>query len=179
MRFLGPVKNPIADNNRDPLTTPGLDLAGWRVVGVFALCSAAYLGLTPTGGWDIWWHMAIGKIAEEQWTTLPVDIFSHSFNGEPWLYKDLLAGVIFYEGFYALGFAWFAVLKGLPVLFIMLGALLVTPAGRRDPLIVLIGGGLAVAAVQYRIVERPLLFSLMAYPVLVVFLERAALKMIL
>ncbi len=168
----------MADSDREPSTTPGLDLAGWRVVGVFALCSAAYLGFTPTGGWDIWWHMAIGKVAVEQWTTLPVDIFSHSVNGEPWLYKDLLAGIIFYEGFRAMGFAWFAILKGLPVLSIMLGALLITPADRRDPLIVLIAGGLAVAAVQYRIVERPLLFSMMLYPVLVVFLERAARKMI-
>jgi hypothetical protein len=121
--------------------------------------------------------MAIGKVAVEQWTTLGTDIFSHGFNGEPWLYKDLLAGIIFYEGFSALGFAWFAILKGLPVLFIMLGALLITPAGRRDPLIVLIAGGLAVAAVQYRVVERPLLFSLMLYPVLVFFLERAVRKM--
>ncbi len=168
----------MADNDRDSLTTPGLDLAGWRVVGVFALCSAAYLGLTPTGGWDVWWHMAIGKVAVEHWTTLGTDIFSHSFNGEPWPYKDLIAGIIFYEGFRALGFAWFAILKGLLVLFIMLGAFLVTPAGRRDPLIVLIAGGLAVAAVQYRIVERPLLFSLMLYPVLVVFLERAARRMV-
>ncbi len=168
----------MTDSNREPSTMPGLDLAGWRVVGVFALCSAAYLGLTPTGGWDVWWHMAIGKVAMEQWTILPVDIFSHSFSGEPWLYKDLLAGIIFYEGFGAMGFAWFAILKSLPVLFIMLGTFLITPAGRRDPLIVLIAGGLAVAAVQYRIVERPLLFSLMLYPVLVVFLERAARKMI-
>jgi hypothetical protein len=133
---------------------------------------AAYLGCTPTGGWDIWWHLQSGELALERLSTLPTDPFSHTFGGQPWGHKDLLADVLLFLGFDGLGFAWFALLKALVVAGI---GLAVYGIGRRRGVSVTASAlvaGLAVVAVEYRLVERPILFSLALFPLLVLLLYR-------
>ncbi len=140
-------------------------------LGLFAAL-AIYFGFTPTGGWNVWWHLAVGRAALDG-VPLGVDPFSFTFAGEPWIYKDLPAALLMYLGFDAWGYAWLAALKGLAALAIAIGAGLVVPAARRSPKTALLVGGLALCAVQYRLVERPLLFSLALFPLLTAALERA------
>jgi hypothetical protein len=140
------------------------------IFGLLAL--AAYLSATPTGGWDIWWHLKTGQLAIEQHTTLPTDPFSFSFGGQPWGHKDLLADVLLYLGFAGFGFGWLALLKGLVVAAIGASVFLLGRRARAPALGSALVAGLAIVAVQYRLVERPVLFSLALLPLLVLLLER-------
>ena len=146
--------------------------AGWAIAIAALAVGAAILGDTRTGGWDIWWHLETGRAALERASTLPKDLFSYSFGGAPWPHKELLADGIFYAGFSALGYVWFGVLKGAAAAGIALAVALAVPRAARRPDLAVILGGLAVAAVQYRVVERPVLFSLALFPALVALLER-------
>lgn len=151
----------------------GKATAGWFVAGAALVAAGAYLGCTLTGGWDIWWHMLVGKIALQQGTILPIEELSHTMAGSSWLHKDLLADVVLYLGFDLIGYGWFAVLKGASVVAIGLGVHFSIDRGKRSAVISILIAGLAVAAVQYRLVERPVLFSLALFPVLFALLLRA------
>src|SRR5579862_1131060 len=102
--------------------------------GLFFLLLAAYNAYAPTSDPDIWWHLRIGEVALRQHTTLPTEIFSYRFAGQGWPYKDLLADVLLYAGFAAIGFSWFFLLKLAAGACMALGLLL---CARRQPLVVL------------------------------------------
>ncbi|MFO8070475.1 MAG: hypothetical protein R6V85_01255 [Polyangia bacterium] len=162
---MGEKRNAISD------PAAGSRLARLGVLGLFAAL-AIYFGFTPTGGWNVWWHLAVGRAALDG-VPLGVDPFSFTFAAEPWPYKDLPAAVLMYLGFDFWGYVWLAALKGLAALAIAIGVGLIAPAGRRSPKTALLVGGLALCAVQYRLVERPLLFSLALFPLLTAALEHA------
>jgi hypothetical protein len=151
---------------------PGWRRAAWAVALASLAIGAAVVGYTRTGGWDIWWHLETGRVALERASFLPRDLFSYSFAGAPWPHKELLADAIFHLGFWMLGYAWLGILKGAAAAGIALAVALAVPRAARRPDLALILGGLAVAAVQYRIVERPVLLSLALFPALVALLER-------
>ena len=144
----------------------------WIVAGAFLAGVALFLGDTPTGEWDAWWHLAIGRAAVGTGTLFPTDVFSYSFAGAPWGHKDLAADALLYLGFRAFGHAAFGALKALAVAAIALAVAFAPPRGRRHPALAALLGGLAVSAVQYRLVERPILFSLALLPVAAALLER-------
>lgn len=146
--------------------------ACWAIAGACLGAAALLLAFTPTGEWDAWWHLATGRLALETGTALPADPFSYSFAGAPWGHKDLVADVVLYLGFSALGHAAFGALKALAVVALALSAIMVAPGGKRHPALAVLVGGAAVAAIQYRLTERPLLFSLALLPVAIVLLER-------
>jgi len=135
---------------------------------------AIYLAFTPTGGWDIWWHLQTGRVALERCSTLPTDPFSYSFAGAPWGHKDLLADVILYLGFAGIAYAWFAVLKGLAAVVVGLSLFALGRLARAPDALATLVAGLAVVAVEYRLVERPVLFSLALFPLLLLLVERSS-----
>ncbi|MDW8282912.1 MAG: hypothetical protein RMK29_14450 [Myxococcales bacterium] len=140
---------------------------------VAALPLAALAALRKTFDVDVFWHLATGKLALSTRSLLPVDPFSFSRAGAPWPYKDLVAAIIFYLGFARLGWAWLAMLKGATVLAIGAALWLAMPAGRRGPLAWLVGLGAYLLAIQYRLSERPILFSLAGYALLLALCEQA------
>jgi hypothetical protein len=145
---------------------------GWAIAIAALAAGAVIVGDTLTGCWDVWWHLEIGRVATERATLLPTDVFSYSFAGAPWPHKELLADWIFWAGFSTLGYAWFAILKGAAAVGIALAIGMALPRAVRRPDLAVLLGGLALAAVQYRVVERPVLFSLALYPALLALLER-------
>jgi hypothetical protein len=136
-----------------------------------AAALAAGVAWRVTGDWDAFWHLRIGSEVLARRSTLPVDLFSYFALGRPWPYKDVVADVILYAGFPALGFWWLALCKTLVVLGCGLGLWRATPAPRPAPWLAVLG--LLIAAIEYRIAERPLLFSLALAPLLLAQLERA------
>ena len=145
----------------------------WITTVLFLGAYALVAGLGKTGGFDIWWHMKIGRSALETFSTLPRDIFSIYFTGKPWPYKDLISDIILYAGFGAFSFAWFAMLKTLTALCFPAALFLADGRKNAGPAALLVCGALAIAAIQYRIVERPLLFSLMLFPLMLAALRHA------
>jgi hypothetical protein len=146
--------------------------ACWVVAGAALVAVALLLGYTPTGEWDAWWHLAIGRAAVGQGTSLPTDPFSYSFAGAPWGHKDLLADALLYLGFEAIGHAAFAALKALAVIALAVSLLAVMPRAGRHPALAVLLGGAAISAIQYRLVERPVVFSLALLPIALALLER-------
>jgi hypothetical protein len=142
---------------------------GRKLACVIALLAALLCGWVEVLGLDTWWHFAIGRSALETGSTLPRDIFSYSFAGAPWPYKDLAAAVLLYLGYHALGDAFFFVLKAG---FVLSLAALFLLRRRLDPLLGLSIFALLLLAIAYTIVDRPLLFSLALLPWCVLALER-------
>jgi len=144
----------------------------WSVL--FFVAVAFFVGFTLTGGWDIWWHMLVGRVFwSGGFSVLESDVFSHTTGNAAWLHKDLLADIILYFGFNKLGFAWFAVLKGTTIIAVVFGINNILPSKTRRAGYTLLVGGLAVVAIQYRLVERPILFSMALFPILMATLEAA------
>jgi hypothetical protein len=148
-------------------------------VAAWGICLACAVGLAALVAWrktfdtDIYWHLAAGREAVRQHSTLPQDIFSYSAAGTPWRYKELLADVLLYLGFSRLGYAFFALLKGAAALLIGAALYMAVPPGRRHPAAWLFGLSVHLLAVQYRFAERPLLFSLCCFPLMLALCERA------
>jgi hypothetical protein len=145
----------------------------WPLVLASIVAAAAVIAAHRTFDTDLPWHLAIGRLAVQERSTLPVDVFSYSAQGAPWVYKDLLADLILYAGFPALGYLWLALLKGAAALSLAGAAYLILPPPERGPLRVLLGAGLLLLAVQHRLTERPLLFSLACFPLLLSLCDRA------
>lgn len=133
------------------------------VAVAFATC--ATLTFAPVHDPDLWWHLATGRAALKTSSTLPVDIFSFSFAGAPWRYKDLIADVSLWTLFAHGGFA------------ALLGMRLACTAGMalgfarvvERPLALLVAlAGLLLLPWA----DRPNLLSLALFPLLLALLER-------
>lgn len=151
----------------------GASRAAWLLCLASIAAAAAVIAAHRTFDTDLPWHLAIGRLALKERSTLPVDVFSYSARGAPWVYKDLIADLILYAGFPALGYLWLALLKGAAALCMAGAVFLLLPPCERGPLRVLCGAGLLFFAVQHRLTERPLLFSLACFPLLLALCERA------
>jgi hypothetical protein len=143
----------------------------WLYPAALVAAVAAIVAYRKTGSWDFFWHLQTGRVAFLEWTTLPVDIFSYSYEGQPWLYKDLVADVLLWGTFTSLGFVGVALLKAAAVTTAALGV----RAARSKPIALMspwIAAALYIAAIQNRLVERPLLFSLALLPLVLGLVER-------
>ena len=76
-----------------------------RLGQVTLLLVALLAGTSAIGGWDIWWHLKTGELALERCSVLPFDEFSLTHQGDPWVYKDLGADIVF-DLLYRLGGQW-------------------------------------------------------------------------
>lgn len=127
------------------------------VTAVAALAVIALQAFGQTTDPDIWWHLETGQVALSSPSALRADPFSFSFSGQPWAYKDLVAEVILFGGFRALGFVWFWILKLLigVVCFVELRRI----AGRGIAAAPIALIALTAFALTVPFIERPDLFS--------------------
>lgn len=140
------------------------------------LAAALRYGLMPIGGFDIFWHLETGKQIIETRSTLAVDPFAYTLQGEPWRYKDAGSAVLLY-----LFYSWFGV-AGLvyqkALIFVTTLAVLAytllrvrrAPVGLVSALI-----AITIEATAFRFHERPqtIAFLLTAVAVLVIDAHRA------
>jgi hypothetical protein len=143
--------------------------------GVVAL--GALLGAKAVRGWDIWWHLLTGRLALETGSTLPVDVFSLTRDGEPWIYKDLGAEVVFwllYDAFGPAGLSAFRIAAGAGLAALLL-RLAWSPtrraAGASANALAVGVVGVALLIASFRLIVRPESFSLLLLPVLLLLLE--------
>ena len=145
----------------------------WLAGAVVVLLAAALVGLRHIASWDVWWHLAIGRESLRSGGTVPVDLWSYSFAGQPFVHKDLVGDIVLFGAYDALGFAGLALLRGLVVIVLSSALWIATPRASRDAVTWLAATLLLVVAVQSRIIPRPLMFTVAAFPVMLALLERA------
>jgi len=127
---------------------------------------------TPLYDPDMWWHLTAGRHMIENQSLLRTDIFSHTFYGAPWINFEWLSQVLM-----ALSMDWLGV-KGPYCGKIFLGLIAVLfliwstrTMGLKGPWLYLLSwGGLHV--LRPRLLERPELFTLIFFPLLVMVLAR-------
>lgn len=130
--------------------------AGWPtwLAAAAALTTVGWLALGPVADTDLWWQIATGREALARWSSLPVDLFSASYAGKPWVYKDLGAGVAWFAAWSAGGAAGVIALRA--ALVGGTAALLGLTLRRRGTSGLLVWGGVAWfgVATAVRIAER-------------------------
>ena len=148
----------------------------WFVAIGAAIAIATLVAHRKIAGWDLWWHLAIGREAVANQSAPRVDGFSYTVAGTPYGHADVAADSVLFLAFDAFGFLGLAILKGIAVIVAVWG---IRRAGQRRarPAIWLLVAGGFVVAVQDRIILRPLLFSIAAFPLMLGLLERARVKL--
>jgi hypothetical protein len=129
--------------------------------------------VAPTGDPDVWWHLRAGQLALAP-GSLATDPFSYSFGGQPWWYRDVLADVILYSGFHAFGFPSFLALKILVAGVEGVALWLFLPEQDRRGSVLIAGFALLLATVP--LVERPNLFTVAMFPLVLALLDRARVR---
>lgn len=140
-------------------------------LGLVLAVGAFVLVWSPLQGADFGWHLQIGKVAWEKQTTLPREIFSYTQQGRPWTYKDLVADVVLYLLYSNLG-QWGFLLIKLLAFWAVAWAYRRLFAPRGSVWVSLVVVILVWGAIQYRMLERPLIFSLVGFALLMTALER-------
>lgn len=102
-----------APRHPDALEPGALRGAGWPtwLAAAAALTALGWLTLAPVADTDLWWQIATGREALLNASSLPVDPFSASFGGQPWVYKDLGAAAGWFLAWSAGGAAGVIALK--------------------------------------------------------------------
>lgn len=139
-------------------------LMAWVWIAGLALLCTAQLVDDP----DAFWHLATGRLALDERSSLPNDPFSFTFVGQPWVGKDLVADLTLYAAFALAGWgglaAWLAV-----ILAVGAGAL----RFRVRTSTWLLACGAWLAATEITATPRSRIFSTALVPVLLVLLQRA------
>ena len=81
-----------------PTAAPEDRLSRPLALAVLALVGLAVLvhGLRPIIDLDLWWHMRLGQVLLEGEPDASVDVFSYTFAGEPWPWKDAGSAILFH-----------------------------------------------------------------------------------
>lgn len=149
-----------AQRPRSPI---GRQSAWLWIVGLALLCTAQLVD-DP----DAFWHLATGRLALVEQSTLPTDPFSFTFVGQPWVGKDLFADLTLYSAFALAGWAglagWLAV-----VLAVGAGAL----SFRVRTSTWLLAAAAWLAATEITATPRSRIFSTALVPVLLTLLQLA------
>jgi len=98
-----------------------ISVAGILVVAL--LC-----GFQTIGDWDFWWHLTVGEWVFTHRAVPTTDVFSWSWDGAPWHYRDAGAELLWYLSWYTGGFVGVAVVRTVAVL-VAAGLLWRTGAG--------------------------------------------------
>jgi hypothetical protein len=147
-------------------------------LGLLALLPVALtVGARRFASWDVWWQLATARLASATRSTLPVDPFSWSMPDAPFVHKDL-GGYLVLWGAFDLG-AWggVALLRALCALVVAAGLGACIPRAHRGSAVVALTGGLALCALQDRIVPRALIFSLALFPAVLALAEHARVRL--
>ena len=146
--------------------------AEWLGGAIIVLIASLLVGARRIASWDVWWHLAIGREAVRSGSTVPNDIWSYSFDGAPFVHKDLIGDIVLYGAFESLGFAGLVLLRAAVVGGLALAIWLAMPRRRRHPVAWLVATLLLAIAVQSRVIPRPLMFTVVAFPLTLALIER-------
>lgn len=159
-------------------TPPSSDAARLPVaveLVVLALLGAAVLihGLRPIIDLDLWWHMRLGELLMAGEPDTSVDVFSHTFAGTPWPWKDWGSAILFH-GLWRLGGPT-AIIAFKALLFASLAGLLwrlLRHERRVPPALALVVAAATLDAVAFRFTERAASISLVLLLAILVLVER-------
>lgn len=144
----------------------------WMVARLAAIGAAVVIACRHIAGWDIWWHLAVGRQAiTDRAFPPPVDTFSFTAAGHPYKHLDVVADSVFYLMFHNFEYLGIAVIKFLAVFVGLWGLKKAGPKNVR-PLVWLAVCGLYLVAIQHRLIPRPLIFSLAFFPLMLGLIER-------
>ncbi|MFT6399899.1 MAG: hypothetical protein ACJAYU_004669 [Bradymonadia bacterium] len=144
----------------------------WLVARVAAVVATVIIACRLIAGWDIWWHLAVGRQAVTERTFPPaVDAFSFTAAGHPYNHLDVIADSVFYLMFDNFEYLGIALIKAFAVLVGLWGLKKAGPDNVR-PLVWLAVCGLYLIAIQHRLIPRPLIFSLAFFPMMLGLIER-------
>ncbi len=76
-----------------------------------ALLNVLEVGLKVSDSDDFWWGMAAGRYMTNNLEIPRVDVFSHTFSGQPWINPEWLTHVLFYNVHHHLGENWIVGLR--------------------------------------------------------------------
>jgi hypothetical protein len=74
------------------------------------------MAIVPSADTDTWWHLQAGKLIVEDGSILDQDPFSHTMQGEDWVYPGWIAQVVLFKIFDIFQFAGLNIFTGLMVL---------------------------------------------------------------
>lgn len=142
---------------------------------VLALVGAAVLvhGLRPIIDLDLWWHMRLGELLLLGEPDTSVDVFSHTYAGTPWPWKDWGTAILFH-GLWRAGGAT-AILGFKALLFVgtaLLGWQLLRHERRVPPALAVLVLAATLDAVAFRFTERAASVSLVILLGALVLVER-------
>jgi len=145
----------------------GRALLAWGVLGVVGGLLAVHLTADP----DFPWHVKTGELIVARRSTLPVDVFSFSYAGAPWAYKDVAADVVLYLGWAAFGVAAMPVFHFIVTLLYPVALRPALAPSDRDPILL---ASVAICTVSgYGLAERPQLFAHVLFLALLALFDRA------
>ncbi len=149
----------------------------WLVARIAAIVAAVVIACRHIAGWDIWWHLAVGRQAiSDRNFPPPVDTFSFTAAGHPYNHLDVVADSVFYLMFDNFEHLGIALIKLFAVLIGLWGLKKAGPKTVR-PLVWLSVCGLYLVAIQHRLIPRPLIFSLAFFPLMLGLIEQARAKL--
>lgn len=144
----------------EPATATRYSYLRWLPI-TLVLAVVGLLAIFPVQDFDIFWHLANGRVMVEQGRIINQEIFSFTANGKSFSNHAWLAQILFFLVFKSLGANGLIAVK---VLITTLIGLCLYRMGRRQglsPVPAALIWLLAFGASQFRYVERPELFSLL------------------
>lgn len=140
---------------------------------VLVAIAALVHGLRPIIDLDLWWHMRLGELLVRGEPDTSVDVFSHTYAGVPWPWKDWGTAILFH-GLWQLGGAAAIVgFKG--VLFVGTAGLLwwlLRYERKVPPALAVLVMAATLDAVAFRFTERAASVSLVILLGVLVLIER-------
>lgn len=130
-------------------------------------------GLRPIIDLDLWWHMRLGELLVRGEPDTSVDVFSHTYAGVPWPWKDWGTAILFH-GLWQLGGAA-AILGFKAVLFVGTAWLLwvlLRHERKVPPALAVLVSAATLDAVAFRFTERAASVSLVILLGVLVLIER-------
>ena len=113
----------------------------------------------PISNFDIFWHLAFGKIQFLENRILTEEIFSHTRNGTEWYNHTWLSGLVFYNVYYIGGYKGLILFKAFIVSIIALLLSLILKKRGDSDLIILSLILLMTLSSLFRYLERPHIFT--------------------
>ncbi|PJB38690.1 MAG: hypothetical protein CO108_18555 [Deltaproteobacteria bacterium CG_4_9_14_3_um_filter_63_12] len=126
--------------------------------------------LFKIGGSDVWFHIATGRWIWEHGEVPRTDVFSHTFVGQPLVYTEALAQLIFFKIWEMGGPAGLVLLKAAIIALIALVVIKLCKAGAGPTALVL---ALWSVSSHFRLAVRPEVFSFLCFAVATLIIRRA------
>lgn len=140
--------------------------------GLLLLGAALRYGLTPIGGFDIFWHLKTGERMLSTWSLLSVDPFAYTLKGQPWPYKDAGAALVLHlihSWFGAPGLVWFKALVFVATLAALAHGLV--RVRQVPPVLAIALVAVSIEATAFRFHERPQTMAFLLTMLAVVLLD--------